>query len=112
AFFAVVFIQSALDKLVDRDGNIAFFSDHFKNSPLPTAAVPQFPEQETNAARVRDLGLGRWLDAAELDPGSLRAAVEDVAEDADVRANLAWMRQVIAESGGAAAAADIVESRL
>ncbi|WP_338595377.1 hypothetical protein [Saccharopolyspora sp. SCSIO 74807] len=30
----------------------------------------------------------------------------------DVRANLAWMRQVIAESGGAAAAADIVESRL
>lgn len=79
---------------------------------VPTAAVPQFPEQETNAARVRDLGLGRWLDAAELDPGSLRAAVEDVAEDADVRANLAWMRQVIAESGGAAAAADIVESRL
>ena len=40
AFFAVVFIQSAIDKLVDRDGNITFFSDHFKNSPLPTAAVP------------------------------------------------------------------------
>ena len=30
AFFAVVFIQSAIDKLVDRDGNIAFFSDHFE----------------------------------------------------------------------------------
>jgi putative oxidoreductase len=40
AFFAVVFVQSAIDKLIDRDGNIAFFSDHFKNSPLPTAAVP------------------------------------------------------------------------
>lgn len=39
-FFAVVFVQSAVDKLVDRDGNIAYFSDHFKNSPLPIAAVP------------------------------------------------------------------------
>jgi hypothetical protein len=41
AFFAVVFIQSAIDKLVDREGNIAFFSAHFKNSPLPVAAVPR-----------------------------------------------------------------------
>ena len=39
-FFAVVFIQSAVDKLTDRDGNIAYFSDHFKNSPLPVTAVP------------------------------------------------------------------------
>lgn len=34
AFFAIVFLQSAIDKLVDREGNIAFFSDHFKSSPL------------------------------------------------------------------------------
>jgi putative oxidoreductase len=40
AFFAVVFTQSAIDKLTDRDGNIAYFSDHFKSSPLPVAAVP------------------------------------------------------------------------
>ena len=40
AFFAVVFIQSAIDKLTDRDGNIAYFSDHFRNSLLPVAAVP------------------------------------------------------------------------
>ena len=40
AFFAVVFIQSAVDKLTDRDGNIGYFSDHFKSSPLPVAAVP------------------------------------------------------------------------
>ena len=39
-FFAVVFIQSAVDKLTDRDGNIAYFSDHFKGSALPVAAVP------------------------------------------------------------------------
>ena len=39
-FFAVVFLQSAVDKLADRDGNIAYFTDHFKNSPIPAAAVP------------------------------------------------------------------------
>jgi hypothetical protein len=40
AFFAIVFLQSALDKLMDRQGNLAYMSDHFKNSPLPPAAVP------------------------------------------------------------------------
>ena len=39
-FCAVVFIQSAIDKLVDRDGNMSYFTDHFKSSPLPVAAVP------------------------------------------------------------------------
>jgi len=39
AFFAVVFLQSALDKLLDREGNLAFFGDHFKNSSL-AALVP------------------------------------------------------------------------
>jgi hypothetical protein len=40
AFFAIVFGQSALDKLLDRQGNIAYFSDHFKSSPFPPAAIP------------------------------------------------------------------------
>ena len=40
AFFAVVFLQSAIDKLTDRKGNLAYFGDHFKGSPLPPAAVP------------------------------------------------------------------------
>jgi putative oxidoreductase len=40
AFFAVVFLQSAADKLLDRSGNIAYFSDHFKNSPFPPEAIP------------------------------------------------------------------------
>jgi len=34
AFFAVVFLQSALDKLFDRAGNLAYFGDHFKGSPV------------------------------------------------------------------------------
>ena len=40
AFFAVVFGQSALDKIFDQTGNLEYFTDHFKNAPLPPAAVP------------------------------------------------------------------------
>lgn len=40
AFFAIVFLQSALDKLTDHAGNLAYFGEHFKNSPLPAGVVP------------------------------------------------------------------------
>lgn len=40
AFFAIVFLQSASDKLLDRAGNLSYFGDHFKNSPFPPEAVP------------------------------------------------------------------------
>ncbi len=33
-FFAIVFLQSAVDKLVDSKGNLDFFGSHFSNSPL------------------------------------------------------------------------------
>lgn len=39
AFFAVVFLQSALDKLTDRQGNLEFLQGHFKNSPFPPEIV-------------------------------------------------------------------------
>lgn len=41
AFFAVVFLQSAFDKIVDRDGNLAYFGDHFRSSPFPPHLVPR-----------------------------------------------------------------------
>jgi len=34
AFFAIVFLQSGLDKLSDRQGNLDYFGEHFKQSPL------------------------------------------------------------------------------
>ncbi|MFN2377012.1 MAG: DoxX family protein [Candidatus Binatia bacterium] len=34
AFLAVLFLQSGLDKVVDRDGNAAYLRDHFKDSPV------------------------------------------------------------------------------
>lgn len=40
AFFAIVFLQSGLDKLLDQHGNLTYFRDHFKSSLVPPAAVP------------------------------------------------------------------------
>ena len=34
AFVAVLFLQSGLDKVFDREGNTTFLREHFKNSPL------------------------------------------------------------------------------
>jgi hypothetical protein len=39
-FFAVVFLQSAGDKILDREGNLGFLRDHFKSSPIPVELVP------------------------------------------------------------------------
>jgi len=39
AFFAVVFGQSALDKLFDVEGNVGYFQDHFKSSPFPSEMI-------------------------------------------------------------------------
>jgi uncharacterized membrane protein YphA (DoxX/SURF4 family) len=40
SFFAVVFLQSGFDKVVDREGNLAYIRDVFKNSPVPAEMVP------------------------------------------------------------------------
>lgn len=43
AFFAIVFLQSALDKLLDPDGNLEFLRGHFKDAPVPEELVgPMF----------------------------------------------------------------------
>lgn len=34
AFFAILFLQSGLDKVLDYKGNLAYLSNHFKKSPL------------------------------------------------------------------------------
>lgn len=33
-FVAVLFLQSGLDKVIDRDGNASYLREHFGNSPL------------------------------------------------------------------------------
>jgi uncharacterized membrane protein YphA (DoxX/SURF4 family) len=34
AFFAILFLQSGLDKVLDRQGNLKWLSQHFSKSPL------------------------------------------------------------------------------
>jgi demethyllactenocin mycarosyltransferase len=75
---------------------------------VPVVAVPQMPEQQANADRIVELGLGARLDG----PDSLVRTVDAVASDAGVRARIADMRRQIDAAGGAAAAADVVEQAL
>ena len=39
AFFAILFLQSGIDKVMDRKGNLAWLTGHFAKSPL-AAMVP------------------------------------------------------------------------
>ena len=77
---------------------------------VPVVTVPQTVEQESNAVRIEQLGLGVRLDPAALTPQALRAAVDRAATDPGIAAGVAAMRRDIADAGGAARAADVVEA--
>ncbi|GAB2672721.1 glycosyltransferase [Saccharopolyspora gloriosae] len=79
---------------------------------VPPIAVPQMPEQEANADRAEELGLGKRLQAADLTPELLRTTVDEVAADERIRANLAEMREAVLAGGGASAGADALEKFL
>jgi diacylglycerol kinase len=42
AFLAVLFLQSGIDKLVDRRGNREYLEQHFAKSPLASTVGPMF----------------------------------------------------------------------
>ncbi len=78
------------------------------SAQVPMVTLPQTVEQESNALRLEQLGIGRWL-AADFTPEILRNAVDEIAGDAGVRERLAAMRADIDAAGGPARAADVVE---
>lgn len=80
------------------------------HSGVPLIAVPQMPEQSANAARAEELGLGVRLDPETVTAAELRAAVDRMATDADVRSNLDRMREILRSTGGAPAGADAMEA--
>ncbi len=41
-FFAIVFLQSGLDKFIDRQGNLAYITGFFSKSPLKSLAPSMF----------------------------------------------------------------------
>jgi hypothetical protein len=40
AFHAILFLQSGIDKIVDRSGNVAWLTGHFSKSPLAGVVLP------------------------------------------------------------------------
>jgi diacylglycerol kinase len=42
AFLAILFLQSGIDKIVDRSGNRAYLDQHFAKSPLAGTIGPMF----------------------------------------------------------------------
>ncbi|HEY6089147.1 MAG TPA: hypothetical protein VD771_05115 [Gemmatimonadaceae bacterium] len=42
AFLAILFLQSGIDKIVDRRGNRAYLDEHFAKSPLAGTVGPMF----------------------------------------------------------------------
>ena len=42
AFLAILFLQSGIDKILDRRGNRAYLDQHFAKSPLATTVGPMF----------------------------------------------------------------------
>lgn len=77
---------------------------------VPQAGLPQMVEQEANADRVAELGLGRRLDEQQLSPEYLRTQLDELVADEQVRANLAAMREHLRSAGGPAAGADVIEA--
>lgn len=77
---------------------------------VPLVTVPQMAEQESNAARVVDLGLGERVDPDAVTATMLRESVDRVAGDEVMRTNVDAMRRIIRNCGGATAGADAIEA--
>ncbi|RJQ68154.1 UDP-glucosyltransferase [Pseudonocardiaceae bacterium YIM PH 21723] len=74
---------------------------------VPMLGLPQMSEQETNADRVVELGLGRRLPAKPT-AAELRAAVAEILEDPDIHKRLEAMKWDIEAAGGTKRAADLL----
>jgi MGT family glycosyltransferase len=77
---------------------------------VPVLAAPQTLEQEANAARIEELGLGGRVDPVRRRPDALRAELDRVANDPAIATAVAHMRGRIAAAGGTMRAADVIEA--
>ncbi|MFJ8109019.1 macrolide family glycosyltransferase [Streptomyces sp. NPDC096132] len=79
---------------------------------VPMVAVPQMAEQRVNADQIEHLRLGVHLPREQATPEALREAVRKVTSSPEIREGLTTLRAELAESGGARAAADLIEEAL
>lgn len=64
AFLAVLFLQSGLDKVIDRKGNREYLDQHFSLSPLASTVGPMFlviTILEVSAGALSGVGCGLLL---------------------------------------------------
>ncbi len=71
AFNGVLFTQSGLDKVFHYQGNLDYFKDHFKKSPLASTVgllMPVITLLETSAGLISLVGLVLLLAGSDLGP--------------------------------------------
>ena len=54
-FLAILFIQSGIDKVIDKEGNLSWLKSHFSNSPLKNS-IPDI-KQDALMVRLKNLYL-------------------------------------------------------
>jgi hypothetical protein len=71
AFNGILFTQSGLDKVFHYQGNLDYFKDHFKKSPLASTVgllMPVITLLETSAGLISLVGLVLLLTGSDLGP--------------------------------------------
>jgi MGT family glycosyltransferase len=81
-------------------------------SGTPMVAVPQAADQFGNAAQLQGLGVARHVPMEEATAGTLREAVLGLVGDQEVQRRLREIQADMAEEGGTARAADLIEAQL
>lgn len=74
AWLAILFLQSGIDKVVDRKGNIAWLTGHFAKSPLASQVVPMLSVItviELAAGALSAVGVGTMLFTGNRVPATL-----------------------------------------
>ncbi|MGH3775841.1 MAG: macrolide family glycosyltransferase [Pseudonocardiaceae bacterium] len=79
---------------------------------VPMVAVPQAVDQFSNASMLEELGVAVQLPMQQATPEALRDAVLRLAGSPEVAARATALRDELRAAGGAARAADIIESAL
>jgi demethyllactenocin mycarosyltransferase len=79
---------------------------------VPVIGIPQIAEHRANADRIAELGLGAHVAPAAVTARTLAQALGTAVHDPAVGSRVAAMRAEIHASGGATAAADVVEGLL
>ncbi|GLW18653.1 glycosyl transferase [Streptomyces sp. NBRC 13847] len=76
----------------------------------PAVLIPRMPETWVTAGRAVELGLGTLLDPAAVTEGTLLNAVRETSADEALRERVRHMSEAMERAGGAARAAEFLES--